>query len=82
MASSNARHGRNGAKGVGRLFKWVAAGRGMERKPIRKGGAGFRKEQMGLRNEYMAWMPLNRGLSDCWNSQRDRWNSQGCEMDF
>ena len=28
-----------------------------------QGGGGIRKEQMGLRNEYRAWMPLNRGLS-------------------
>ena len=28
-----------------------------------QGGGGIRKEQMGLRNEYRAWMPLKRGLS-------------------
>ena len=27
MASSDARHGRNRARGGGRFFKWVAAGR-------------------------------------------------------
>ena len=45
-----------------------------------QGGGGFLKEQMGLQNENRAWIPLNRVLSDCWNSHRDCWNSQGCEM--
>ena len=77
MASSNAPHGWNEARGVGRLFKWLAAGRSLERKPMvawaSQGGGGFRREQMGLQNEYRAWMPWNRGLSDYWNLQ-------GCEM--
>ena len=38
-----------------------------------QGGGGFRKAKMGLRNEYRALVPLNRSLSDYWNSQ-------GCEM--
>ena len=36
MASSDARHGQNGARGVGCFFKWEVVGRGMERNPIRK----------------------------------------------
>ena len=72
MASSDARHVPNGVKGVGRLFEWLAAGRLMERKLMEawalQGGGGFRKEQMGLQNENRVWMPLNRFLSDCWNS--------------
>ena len=84
MASSNARHSRNGVRGVGRLFKWLVAGRPLERKPMvtwaSQGGEGRRREQMGLWNEYRAWMPLNRGLSDYWNSHKDCWNLQGCEM--
>ena len=38
-----------------------------------QGGRGFRKAKMGLRNEYRALVPLNRSLSDYWNSQ-------GCEI--
>ena len=45
MASSNARHGRNGVRGVGRLFKWVVVGRPMERKSMEawalQGDGGF-----------------------------------------
>ena len=77
IASSNARRGWNGARGVGHLFKWLAVGRPLERKLMvawaSQGGGGFRKVKMGLWNEYRALVPLNRSLSDFWNSQ-------GCEM--
>ena len=45
MAPSDARHGRIGARGGGRFFKWVVAGCGMERKPIRKVAQGFARSR-------------------------------------
>ena len=50
VASSDARHG-NGARGVGRLFKWLAAGRSLERKLIRKVVKGFHNGEWGVRND-------------------------------
>ena len=51
MTFSNERHVRNGARGVGRLFKWLVAGCPMERKLMEalasQDGGGFCKEQMG-----------------------------------
>ena len=45
IASSDVRHGRNEVRGVGRFFKWVSMGRGMERKPIRKVAQGFTRSK-------------------------------------
>ena len=89
MASSDARHGWTGVRGVGRLFKWLVAGRPLGRKLIRKVVKGlFHNGEWGMRNDRL-WRSLNRIFK--WPlaflliigiSYRDRWNSQGCEMGF
>ena len=58
MASFDVRHG-NGARGVGRLFKWLATGHPLERKLIRRMVKGFRNGEWGVRNDRL-WRSLNR----------------------
>ena len=58
MASSDVRHG-NGVRSVGRLFKWLATGRPLERKLIRKVVKGFHNGEWVVRNERL-WRSLNR----------------------
>ena len=58
MASFDVRHG-NGGRGVGLLFKWLAMGRPLERKLIRRVVKGFRNGKWGVRNDRL-WRSLNR----------------------
>ena len=88
MASSNAYHGQNGARGVGRLFKWLAMRRPLERKLIHKVVKGFRNGEWSVRNDRL-WRSLNRLFKlplafplIVSISHRDRWNSQSCEIGF
>ena len=52
MASSNVRHVRNGVRGVGCLFEWLATGRPMENKLMEtqasQGDEGFRNVVEGF----------------------------------
>ena len=58
MASSDAHHGRNGTRGVGRLFKWLAVGHPLERELIRKVVKGFRNGEWSVQNDKL-WRFLN-----------------------
>ena len=60
MTSSDVCHVQNGAKSRGRLFEWLAAGRRMKKKSIRKMVQGFHNGKWGVWNEKRLWRSLNR----------------------
>ena len=80
MASSDARHGSNGVRGVGLFFKLVVVGRGMERKPIRKVVQGFARSKWACetnKGRLGSGRSLNRFVQATFGFLTDRWNLEG-----